>query len=87
MERETNIMDLEFKVRQMSDNQVDKENLLQSMESDKVALNRAMSQNKELKSQLAELQNSFVKMVIVYLISSEPVTCLLISMIDGPGLV
>ena len=66
MERENNIMDLEFKLHQLSDNQVDKENLLQTMESDKVALNRAMSQNKELKIQLAELQNSFVKMVINY---------------------
>ena len=47
----------------LADNSVDKEALLDSMQSDKTALSRAIAQNKELKTQLAELQNGFVKMV------------------------
>ncbi len=50
-------------VQRLSDNSVDKEALLESMQSDKTALSRAIAQNKELKIQLAELQNGFVKMV------------------------
>jgi len=42
---------------------VDKDRLLEVIQSDKTALSRAVAQNKELKNQLAELQNSFVKMV------------------------
>ena len=49
--------------QRLSDNSVDKEALLDSMQSDKTALSRAIAQNKELKTQLAELQNGFVKMV------------------------
>ena len=63
MEKESRIMEMEMSVQQMSDEQVDKEQLLDSMQSDKTALSRAIAQNKELKSQLAELQNGFVKMV------------------------
>ena len=56
-------MDLEMSCQRLSDNSVDKEALLDSMQSDKTALSRAIAQNKELKTQLAELQNGFVKMV------------------------
>ncbi len=56
-------MELEMAVMRMNDNQVDHDKLLESMQSDKTALSRAIAQNKELKIQLAELQNGFVKMV------------------------
>ena len=56
-------MDLEMSCQRLADNSVDKEALLDSMQSDKTALSRAIAQNKELKTQLAELQNGFVKMV------------------------
>lgn len=56
-------MELEMTVQRLNDSQVDQTALLDNMQSDKTALSRAMAQNKELKSQLAELQNGFVKMV------------------------
>ena len=56
-------MELEETVQRLSDDQVDRDSLLADIQSDKTALSRAMAQNKELKSQLAELQNGFVKMV------------------------
>ena len=56
-------MEMEMNVQRLSDDSVDKEALLDSMQSDKTALSRAIAQNKELKVQLAELQNGFVKMV------------------------
>lgn len=73
-------MQLELAVEQAADAAVDKEKLLEIMQGDKTALSRAMAQNKELKNQLAELQNSFVKMVIVqciyYLMWHPRVSCI-----------
>ena len=43
----------------------DKAELLENIQSDKTALSRALTQNKDLKTQLAELQNGFVKMVCI----------------------
>nr|KAG5712114.1 hypothetical protein BaRGS_020840 [Batillaria attramentaria] len=40
----------------------DRTQLLESVQSDRTALSRALTQNRELKSQLAELQNGFVKL-------------------------
>jgi hypothetical protein len=62
-EKETRLLELDMRVQQLSDQQVDKESLLETMQGDKTALSRAMAQNKELKNQLTELQNGFVKMV------------------------
>jgi len=56
-------MQLEVVVERAAEATVDKDRLLEVMQSDKTALSRAVAQNKELKNQLAELQNSFVKMV------------------------
>jgi len=56
-------MQLEVAVERAAEATVDKDRLLEVMQSDKTALSRAVAQNKELKNQLAELQNSFVKMV------------------------
>ena len=52
---------------------LDKDRLLEVIQGDKTALSRAIAQNKELKNQLAELQNSFVKMVCTatYLITES----------------
>ena len=46
----------------------DKAELLENIQSDKTALSRALTQNKDLKTQLAELQNGFVKLVCVHLL-------------------
>ena len=62
-EREERLQEAELTLQRLGDEQVDKDALLDSMQSDKTALSRAMAQNRELKQQLAELQNGFVKMV------------------------
>ena len=62
-EKEEKILELESSMARIGEESVDKEQLLQNMQSDKTALSRSMAQNKELKHQLAELQNGFVKMV------------------------
>ena len=64
-EREAHIEELEMQALRLSETQVDSEKLLEHMQSDKTALSRAIAQNRELKTQLAELQNGFVKMVSV----------------------
>jgi len=60
-------MQLEMAVERAAEATVDKDRLLEVMQGDKTALSRAIAQNKELKNQLAELQNSFVKMVCTVL--------------------
>ena len=61
-EKEGHIVDLENSMARIKDEAVDRESVLQNMQSDKTALSRAMAQNKQLKQQLSELQNGFVKM-------------------------
>jgi len=63
-------MELETAVERAAEATVDKDKLLEVIQGDKTALSRAIAQNKELKNQLAELQNSFVKMVstILYIL-------------------
>ena len=56
-------MEVQLQLDKMSEESVDTASLLSSMQSDKTALGRAIAQNKELKTQLAVLQNGFVKMV------------------------
>lgn len=62
-EREVRIQELERVLSDLQNAKVDKEKLLEVMQSDKVAASRAVAQNKELKKQLEELQNGFVKLV------------------------
>ena len=62
-ERETKVLELETKLEDLGDLAGDKAELLEGIQSDKTALSRALTQNKDLKQQLAELQNGFVKMV------------------------
>ena len=47
----------------MGQREGDQAQLLESVQSDRTALSRALTQNKELKAQLSELQAGFVKMV------------------------
>lgn len=61
-EKEDKIMELDFKIAQLGQEAGDKAQLLENIQSDKTALSRALTQNKDLKHQLAELQNGFVKM-------------------------
>jgi len=52
-----------MEVERLGNSTADKDKLLETIQSDKTALSRAVAQNKELKNQLGELQNGFVKMV------------------------
>jgi Mg2+ and Co2+ transporter CorA len=61
------ITQLEDRLSEISKEDGDKAQLLETVQSNKTALSRALSQNKELKHQLAELQNGFVKMVSMLL--------------------
>ncbi|WAR30727.1 GOGA2-like protein [Mya arenaria] len=61
-EREAKIDELEARLEEMGEVAGDKAELLENIQSDKTALSRALTQNKDLKQQLAELQNGFVKM-------------------------
>ncbi|XP_029654635.1 golgin subfamily A member 2 isoform X2 [Octopus sinensis] len=61
-EKENKIMDLESTVGDLKEESSNKAQLLENIQSDKTALSRALTQNKDLKQQLAELQNGFVKM-------------------------
>ena len=71
IEKEGRISQLEVAVERAAEATVDKDRLLEVMQGDKTALSRAIAQNKELKNQLAELQNSFVKMVCTTLCSCD----------------
>ena len=62
-EKEGAISELESRVSELGAEAGDRTQLLESVQSDKTALSRALTQNKDLKQQLAELQNGFVKMV------------------------
>jgi len=62
-EKEERITLLENQMTELGQEAGDREQLLENIQSDKTALSRALTQNKELKNQLAELQNGFVKLV------------------------
>ncbi|XP_067120402.1 golgin subfamily A member 2-like isoform X2 [Centruroides vittatus] len=61
-EKEIRIEELENSLRRIEENEIDKEKLLDTMQSDKIAASRAVAQNCELKKQLEELHTGFVKM-------------------------
>jgi len=81
LEKEERLTELEAAVERATEATVDKDRLLEVMQGDKTALSRAIAQNKELKNQLAELQNSFVKMVRTLLCTncSSYATCSFLS--------
>nr|XP_033816468.1 golgin subfamily A member 2 isoform X2 [Geotrypetes seraphini] len=61
-EQEEQLLELEKAVQRYSEAAVDREQILENIQSDKATISRALSQNRELKEQLAELQNGFVKL-------------------------
>lgn len=62
-EKEERISDLEGSLSQLRREAADASQLLEGVQNDKTALSRALTQNRDLKQQLVELQNGFVKMV------------------------
>ncbi|KAG8180656.1 hypothetical protein JTE90_025361 [Oedothorax gibbosus] len=60
--QEEKIADLEKFIARLKEDQVDKSRLVETMQSDKIAASRAVTQNRELKKQLEELQGGFVGM-------------------------
>ncbi|XP_041090176.1 golgin subfamily A member 2-like isoform X1 [Polyodon spathula] len=61
-EKEERMLELECMVQRFNDSSVDHQRILEDMQSDKATISRALAQNRELKEQLAELQNGFVKL-------------------------
>ncbi|XP_042228146.1 golgin subfamily A member 2-like isoform X2 [Homarus americanus] len=57
-----NVEELEMQIERSKTEEVDTSQLLAAMQSDKVAAARALSQNKQLKEQLEELQSGFIIM-------------------------
>lgn len=49
----------------------DRRRMLEDVQSDKATISRALTQNRTLKDQLAELQNGFVKLVRQILLLSN----------------
>ena len=54
------IAKLEEKLKQAKDEKIDQQNLLSTISNDKETLSRAVSQNKELKKNIRELEEAFV---------------------------
>lgn len=65
-EQEERLLELEKAVQRYNEESVDRQQILENMQSDKATISRALSQNRELKEQLAELQNGFVKLVCLF---------------------
>ncbi|UJR33991.1 hypothetical protein I4U23_021406 [Adineta vaga] len=61
-EKDVHINELEKSQGTVQENVIDHEKLLQTIHEDKTTLSRAMAQNKQLKDQLTELQDGFIKM-------------------------
>lgn len=65
-EQEEQLLELEKAVQRYNEESVDRQQILEDMQSDKATISRALSQNRDLKEQLAELQNGFVKLVRLF---------------------
>uniref|UniRef100_H9GCJ2 Golgin subfamily A conserved domain-containing protein n=1 Tax=Anolis carolinensis TaxID=28377 RepID=H9GCJ2_ANOCA len=63
-EQEERLEELERSLQRYSEEAVDRQQILENMQSDKATISRALTQNRELKEQLAELQNGFVRLNI-----------------------
>lgn len=62
-EQEQRLLELE-RASECWENQVEeRKKILETMQNDRTTISRALSQNRELKQQLAELQDGFVKLV------------------------
>nr|AAB53335.2 cis-Golgi matrix protein GM130 [Rattus norvegicus] len=61
-EQEGRMLELEREAQHWSEQAEERKQILESMQSDRTTISRALSQNRELKEQLAELQNGFVRL-------------------------
>ncbi|KAL1786030.1 golgin subfamily A member 2 isoform X1 [Sigmodon hispidus] len=61
-EQEERLLELERAAESWSEQAEERKQILESMQSDRTTISRALSQNRELKEQLAELQNGFVRL-------------------------
>ncbi|XP_075311419.1 golgin subfamily A member 2 isoform X3 [Odontesthes bonariensis] len=61
-EQETRLGELERQVESQTQEDEDRRRMLEDVQSDKATISRALTQNRTLKDQLAELQNGFVKL-------------------------
>ncbi|XP_074546259.1 golgin subfamily A member 2 isoform X1 [Halichoeres trimaculatus] len=61
-EQETRLGELERQVESQVQEADDRRRMLEDVQSDKATISRALTQNRTLKDQLAELQNGFVKL-------------------------
>lgn len=62
-EQEERLLELERAAERWGEQAEERKQILESMQSDRTTISRALSQNRELKEQLAELQNGFVRLV------------------------
>lgn len=62
-EQESRLGELERHVESQTQEAEDRRRMLEDVQSDKATISRALTQNRTLKDQLAELQNGFVKLV------------------------
>ncbi len=62
-EQEVRMEELERQAERAAEDTQDRLQILEDVQSDKATISRALAQNRDLKNQLAELQNGFVKLV------------------------
>lgn len=62
LEQEQRLLELERAAESWGQQTEQHKQILENMQSDRVTISRALSQNRELKEQLAELQNGFVRL-------------------------
>lgn len=63
LEKDAKLSELESDLERLKAERPDASNLLATLESDKVAASRAMTQNQELRQQLEEMQHAYVQVV------------------------
>lgn len=63
VEQESRLGEMEQQVERQVEDGDDRRRMLEDVQSDKATISRALTQNRTLKDQLAELQNGFVKLV------------------------
>lgn len=61
-EQEVRMEELERQAERAAEDDQDRLQILEDVQSDKATISRALTQNRDLKNQLAELQNGFVKL-------------------------
>ncbi|XP_058158305.1 golgin subfamily A member 2 isoform X2 [Dasypus novemcinctus] len=61
-EQEQRLLELERAAERWGEQAAEREQILESMQSDRTTISRALSQNRELKEQLVELQNGFIRL-------------------------